>query len=963
MTEEDGDFLSAVIEFGDGKQYNVAPASESELVTDENPPEDRLGNDFDRSWPASRENGMQPSQSLSSPSASPLTATNPHGERVLFNDRHNRMEPMLPPRQAPTTPTLLHAHPSPQTLRPGTVRRESDGRGFREPAAWNGSSQRSTYANSESSERQGENRLRRPSASERDKSAAYTSGGLGPHLRDRSPDGSGRFPGRNIQRMTRRDSQASSGIVPARSTRALSRESSDRGSAVRQLPPHLGGSIAQAPIAHAPPPLVTSPSSIPSRASWRESPVDTRSPTQVPQTPSVTHSEKMQPGPSSEGAVPLASPDVSQQEVAAALIGDEAALKLAMAVAAERARKRRLEEEEKRKTESEQAKKKKLADLEAKMQAEKEAKEKALKEAEDQARREKEEAERLSRLEADNRAKERERAVQSARMPPPPSRPPMPSDTADSWRGSAPVRPSIATQVQPSGRRLTNGSSDSRRSPTATLKQKHWDHPQSSSTPKVGPVDLSGKPANSAIIAEVAALQSKTADDSVQVLHFSDLRQLAEGYGQILSVNTVAINGSDPSASTEPVVNLKSSADTRPARSHESGSTLAVPHSPVGGGFDDSRGPKPPRPTKSQPPAALNFAPRGSQDHNAPVSAGLSPSWSPRVQDPSQPGYRQAPISVLDDTLSRFKMAIMHSNPVHAGMSSDDIMQGLGRGGTETEKRTQNSTGSMMTGKLTFLYALPLIPFEGTTHSLPHGLGKLTGEPTWTQTRSMEPVEVDDFPSVLIPTLSLKREPVHPKKIQAMKSPQSWRWDHLTFDPPVPTMNRRTLSVMDTLVQGPTGGTVYLRIKVPGAPVRSVRYSESFTQSPNAPSRPRREDLRVNLSSYPSPLSGGLASAPKTAPSGSQWPNKTKGSEEAVWRRAVPVTASLDQPAAPVIPEGSPAIKSAAGTKHSRTFVSAPHAKSCHVLNLLIVQFHFPHRNTAADSEYMGKITSESDCH
>jgi hypothetical protein len=227
----------------------------------------------------------------------------------------------------------------------------------------------------------------------------------------------------------------------------------------------------------------------------------------------------------------------------------------------------------------------------------------------------------------------------------------------------------------------------------------------------------------------------------------------------------------------------------------------------------------------------------------------------------------------------------------------------------------------------------------------------------------MEPAEEDDFPSVLIPTLSLKREPVAPKKISGMRSPQPWRWDHLTFDPPVATMNRRTLSVMDTLVQVPTGGTVHVRIKVPGAPVRNVPFPDSFPQAPKAPSRPRREDLRVNSSSYPSPLPGGVASAPKTAPSGSQWPSKTRGSEEAVWRRAVPVTASLDQPAVPTIPEGSPAIKSAAGTKHSRTFVSVAHAEPSHVLNLLIVQFHLPRWNTAADDEYMGKVTSESDSH
>lgn len=400
----------------------------------------------------------------------------------------------------------------------------------------------------------------------------------------------------------------------------------------------------------------------------------------------------------------LASLHVSQQEVAAALMEDEAVLKQAMAVAAERARKRRLEDEEKRQADIERAKKKKLADLEAKVQAEKEAKERALKEAEDQARREKEEAERLAKLEAESRA-EKERALQSARMPPPPPRPPMPSDTVDSWRGSAPARPSITTQAPASGRRLTNGSSDLRRSPTVILKQRHFDHPQPSPAPKPGPVDLSGKPANSAVIAEVAALQSKTVDDSVQILHFSDLRQLAEGYGQTLSVSTVAVNESDLSAPTEPIVNLKSAAETQSTRPQESGSNLAVSHSPFGAGFDDSRGFKLARATKTGPPAALNFVPRGSQEHgqaSAPASAGLSPSWSPRVQDPSQPGYRQAPISVLDDTLSRFKMAIMHSNPVHAGMSSDDIMQGLGRGGLDTDRGTQNPTGSITTGNSLF---------------------------------------------------------------------------------------------------------------------------------------------------------------------------------------------------------------------------------------------------------------------
>lgn len=682
MTEEDGDFLDGVVDFGDGKQYNIAPTPAAQPTGGETPSGDRLGNDYDRSWPAS--NGMQPPPPPgSSPAASPLTSANPHGERVLFNERHNRME-TLPARQTPTTPTLLHAHPSPQTLRGGIGRQESNGRGFREPPAWNAPSQRSAYAPSDASDRQGDTRHRRPSASERDK--PYASGGLGPHLRDRSPDGSGRFPGRNIQRMTRRDSQASSGIVPsvqARSTRALSRESSDRGSGVRQLPPHLSA----APAASGPP-LVTATINS-SRASWRGSPTDTRSPSQAPQTPSVIHSETVQPTATSDNSGKVASPslDTSEQDAVATLMGDEVALKAAMAVAAERARKRRLEEEEQRKLEVERAKKKKLADLETKMQSEKEAKEKVLKEAEEQVQREKEEAERLLKQETENRAKEkeRERASQAAKVPPP-SRPPMPSDIAESWRGSAPVRPSISTQTPALGRRLTNGSTrsptDSKRSPTVILKPKP--HEQSQVSPVVSKpaiIDLSGKPANSAVIAELAALQSKTADESVEVLHFSDLRQLAEDYSQTPAVSAVVLNGTD-SSSTDSIMHPKSPTEARQVRPYDSGSAQ---QSPVAASFEDPNH-RLGKNVRSKPPSALNFA-RGSQDHgppNAPVSAGLSPSWSPRTQDSTQPGYRQAPISVLDDTLSRFKKAIMHSNPEHAGMSSEDIMQGLGRTGVVT---------------------------------------------------------------------------------------------------------------------------------------------------------------------------------------------------------------------------------------------------------------------------------------
>ncbi|KAG9314575.1 hypothetical protein JVU11DRAFT_5377 [Chiua virens] len=122
MEEDDDNFLDNVIEFGDGRQYNVVPAvagpppvasttpaeEDNSVSAVEHAPtepvskEERFADDFDRSWPRTRQSPMVlqrdlPSRSSQHTSASPTSFQPGHpsaeGSRVLFNERSNRLEP------------------------------------------------------------------------------------------------------------------------------------------------------------------------------------------------------------------------------------------------------------------------------------------------------------------------------------------------------------------------------------------------------------------------------------------------------------------------------------------------------------------------------------------------------------------------------------------------------------------------------------------------------------------------------------------------------------------------------------------------------------------------------------------------------------------------------------------------------------------------------------------------------
>jgi hypothetical protein len=117
MEEDNDDFLGGVIEFGDGRQYQIQPVDAPQTSQDSSVPaletssqdlqsplapaginkEDRFSDDYDRSWPrsAALSSNIRPrvgppagASTSSNSSMSPQEAS-----RVLFNERSNRREP------------------------------------------------------------------------------------------------------------------------------------------------------------------------------------------------------------------------------------------------------------------------------------------------------------------------------------------------------------------------------------------------------------------------------------------------------------------------------------------------------------------------------------------------------------------------------------------------------------------------------------------------------------------------------------------------------------------------------------------------------------------------------------------------------------------------------------------------------------------------------------------------------
>lgn len=133
MEEDNDDFLEGVIEFGDGRQYQIQPVDVPQSLEDSVPAsvptpeasgpiphspsaatrikkEDRFAEDFDRSWPrsAALSSNIRPriGRSAAASTSSNSSLSPQEASRVLFNERSNRLEPWSSNNRIPPPGTL-----------------------------------------------------------------------------------------------------------------------------------------------------------------------------------------------------------------------------------------------------------------------------------------------------------------------------------------------------------------------------------------------------------------------------------------------------------------------------------------------------------------------------------------------------------------------------------------------------------------------------------------------------------------------------------------------------------------------------------------------------------------------------------------------------------------------------------------------------------------------------------------
>lgn len=370
MEGDDDDFLGGVIEFGDGRQYKIESndlpqETSSSLLSHsmvegdlrDSPlsitKEDRFVDDFDRSWPRSRNSPAEVARDFSpstSPNISPEIShpaqTPQDSSRVLFNERSNRLEPYSQshrPGQGPfgaKRTVYQEASGSEPRAGPhnGHVLQKATGgefasrsRRFSGGSAGFGSGPSTNYTDRHR-DRDHTNRRDGPPSSprlSRDHHQSQTDSG-----------------GRDWDFGSDRGRKASMGPPPIPSY--AQKHSQEEG---RQLPPHL----TQAPASAHPRRI----SSRDSRFSSSEPPLSAlplNSARLPPQSPSMSHASLVlvSPIPGQNIALPLNAPELDE------------ARKDVMQSAAARAKQRRQQEEEEREAQKERARKK-AAELEEKM--------------------------------------------------------------------------------------------------------------------------------------------------------------------------------------------------------------------------------------------------------------------------------------------------------------------------------------------------------------------------------------------------------------------------------------------------------------------------------------------------------------------------------------------------------------------------------------------------------------------
>ncbi|KAI0651594.1 hypothetical protein C8Q79DRAFT_897798 [Trametes meyenii] len=362
MEEDDDNFLDGVIEFEDGRQYKVQEQPQTQQDSKPTPhpasarggsmdqpvsKEERFADDFDRSWPRSRPHQMlnhdrehRPDGHLISPTASSHSPQ--EMSRVLFNERSNKLEPYSHQRHSAAGPNFnRRGSRSDYATSPTEPRRDAPPHAH---VAGVQLLQKSPHIDSVPFSRapgdrtpvspQDGGRFHDRPPFQRDH-PAWQNGGHRGSERYGSSFGPSHTP--SFDDRSRRPPAGFELPSPADHR--------------RQLPPHLSAVGARHPPAPVAPAVRTEDPQLP-----------------PPPAPPSTHHGSPAPSASSLAAVSPAIPDLALPTSTMPVVDEEEARKAAMHNAAERARLRRQHEEEEREKERERARRK-AAELEEKIKA------------------------------------------------------------------------------------------------------------------------------------------------------------------------------------------------------------------------------------------------------------------------------------------------------------------------------------------------------------------------------------------------------------------------------------------------------------------------------------------------------------------------------------------------------------------------------------------------------------------
>ncbi|KAG9104944.1 hypothetical protein FRC06_005011 [Ceratobasidium sp. 370] len=825
MEDESNDFLGEVIDFGDGKTYTVPPEEEENAATTVSK-ETRFGDDYDRSWPRTRppvsdtdgaHGGQLASQHSRFPPTHGLPPRQPAGDgRVLFNERSNRLEPArVPPSThalVPSGSSHFHGPPHAHVPRGGTGRRNSALSASERPkmgtlrdlpphardppphavpgAAW-------------------ENRARRPSDThsthspvERRSSFLHDEehpriGSMAPRGRMGDESGSA-FHG--LRRETSRDSRVSVGERQPWGL-ALQRTTSQRTTtdSSHALEP------ATAPWPHSD----QIASSVSSDNATRRSLLSpshqagTLPTIPSPQAPLTTMpAGPTGPAESSPLPIPPAAPNDERGEF--------------MKQAAERARRRKAEEEAMREEARERARKK-AAELEALSKA-------SLVSA--------------SPLVALSRKASATCLSSGAKSPVPksPSVSPAALPTGSVVSEALPNKPkeipdsSSAAIVLPSWRAKPEpeppATSVSPEAPQPAIAAQHDSVQRPPPTVKLGPGEGMG------LIEELGQ-----ADGPVEVLDFSDMSKLAGRRTSITSTSDLTKTKCSISDDfLDEVPSSRRPNQVQPPFMHWNRDPR---HERPFGDHSEDRA-RAPSTSFGKHPSGPNRSAQDGTGVKLPVSA--APNQLPL---PSRSGFKEAPISALDDVMSRIKGVL-------TGMHADNE-----KPAANTPQHPAPSFSSPAPASTTSATAhAPTRPNIGVA---PRWKGD--GVASWRDSSNKRPLnaplpeaqptepfattrpERNDTPPPAWKTYAVHLNkssvvrPAMPKKQAALAKlpPMPVRWDILTWDPPVERMSTRTLSRDDTFfpkitIRGVLSARVLLPSTGPSAEAQPTRQGESPVQ-------------------------------------------------------------------------------------------------------------------------------------